>query len=283
MDLAPLFLWPSPGWRPGRVRWGGGDPTVLTADLFAALQPAFQQLLHGAGLNALYVHAQSVGRLLLEYEKLERLGTAIIHMNEYDTMSLDDTTSASLGSIYDPNSGIAYPAVIDDGKILLHSYTLGIASSVDPRITGRSEDAATLERQRVFDLYSFNRLADSLHFDYEGGAEWAAMFFYVRGASTSRPSLDFSGFDKLQLELKGDAGGEEILVNIKDSTDPDDGSQTNVPLTLTNEWQLYEIDLARFRNADLNPLHVVLAFLFFDEPKSFSLRNARYLRVYSPL
>lgn len=265
-------------WPDGLAQWELEDPFVLAADRFDELQPAFRMVLRNSGTNALYGLATAVGELLLDYKKLERLGTIFVRMNENDTMSFDAATEAEIDSIYDPNSGAGHADLIADGRIAIHSYDLGIVSSVDRRIIGRSEDPIATAQPYPFGLDSIRRADNSLLLSYDGGSEWAAIFLHVRGASTSRASLDFSAFDRLQLELKGDAGGEEVLVNIKDSTDPDDGSQTNIPLQLTDQWQTFEIDLARFENADLSHLHVVLGFLFFEEQQSFSVRNARYLK-----
>ncbi len=101
----------------------------------------------------------------------------------------------------------------------------------------------------------------------------------MRGSSAFRPSLDFSAFDQLQLEMKGDVAGETVSVHIKDSLDPDDGSQTDIEIAITDQWQTYNIDLDRFKNADLGQLHVAAGFLFGREPKSFSIRNIRFLEA----
>lgn len=265
-------------WPDGLAQWEFNDPIALADDRFEELQPALRKLLNDTETNALFGLAESVDQLLLDYEKLERLGNVFVRMNETDTMSFDEAATAAIDSIYDPNSGAAHPVLIADGRITLHTYTLGVAASVDRRIVGRSVDMEAADQPYPFSLESVRRVGGSLHLTYEGGSEWAVIFLFVRGVSASRASLDFSAFDRLQLELKGDVGNEEVLVNIKDSTDPDDGSQTNIPLTLTDQWQTYEIDVSRFVNADLSHLHVVLAFLFFEEPQSFSIRNARYIR-----
>ena len=83
-------------------------------------------------------------------------------------------------------------------------------------------------------------------------------------------------YDKIVLELKGDAGGETIKVNMKDRDDPDDGTQTDIELQLTDQWKVYEIDLADFKTADLRTLHVVLGFLFEKTPQSFSVRTIQF-------
>ena len=197
-------------------------------------------------------------------------------MIERDTMQFDAATIAALESIFDRNFGVGYAEMIADGQIALHTFDLGTAASVDRRILGRSVDADS-SAPHPFALGSIRRADDHLHIDYAGGSEWAAVFFTVRGASATRASLDFSGFDRLRLELKGTANGEEVLVHMKDSTDPDDGSQANIPLKLTDEWQTYDIDLAQFENADLSHLHVVLGFLFDEEPQAFSVRNAKFV------
>jgi hypothetical protein len=66
--------------------------------------------------------------------------------------------------------------------------------------------------------------------------------------------------------MKGDKGGEQFSVHLKDSEDPDDGSQTDIPVTLTGEWQTYDFDLASFETADLIQLYSVTGFLFYQQP-----------------
>ena len=65
---------------------------------------------------------------------------------------------------------------------------------------------------------------------------------------------------------------------IKDADYPNHLSPISVDLTLTDEWQTWEIDLAEFEPNDLSRLHIPLGLLIFpaEEPMSFSIRNARY-------
>ena len=60
-------------------------------------------------------------------------------------------------------------------------------------------------------------------------------------------------------------------------TDADDGSQTNVDVAITDQWQVFELDLAAFKNADLSHLHVPIGFLFDDEPRAFSIRTIEFI------
>jgi hypothetical protein len=86
-------------------------------------------------------------------------------------------------------------------------------------------------------------------------------------------------YDTLLLELKGDIGGERIIINMEDMEDPADGSSTRYELMLNDEWQSYEIDLAEFKTADLNILSVPLGFVFLETPVSFSVRTARFVKA----
>jgi hypothetical protein len=127
-----------------------------------------------------------------------------------------------------------------------------------------------------FSLASFEPREGSLHFDVPGGCDWALFFFALTTSTESRPSLDYSIYDTLVLEMEGDVGGERILLNLKDREDSDDGTQTNVELLLTDEWKTFTIDLAAFKTADLKELHSVLSLLFEGTAPSFSIRTARY-------
>lgn len=80
--------------------------------------------------------------------------------------------------------------------------------------------------------------------------------------------------------MTGDKGGERFPVHLKDSDDPDDGSQTDIPVILTDDWQTYDVDLTSFETADLGKLYIVAGFLFYQQPEpvSFPIRNVSYLR-----
>ena len=141
---------------------------------------------------------------------------------------------------------------------------------------------------------NFGQFIDTVSFDdgilkiyYPGtdrliGPPWGGIYIYIGGASPShaRRSKDFSEYSTLRLEMRGSRGGEQFFVNLKDRDDPDDGTQTNIAVTLSDEWQTYDFDLESFENADLTKLYNVAAFLFLDQqdPLSFSVRNITYLR-----
>ena len=273
--VSRLWLQVLAEWPNNMARWEWSDPALLTASRFQALQPAYRQVLSDTITSALYKRAHSVGPLIIDYDRLDRLGRAFIGMVENGTMQFDDATVNILEGIYDPDSGIGYPNLITEGQVSWQSYTVGGADSGDSRI---SELASGGEPGRAFNIRSFRITGDSLHLAYQGGAEWAGIWFFVGTDVTSRESRDYSMFDKLVLELKGDLGGERVLVNIEDRDDPRDGTSTRIELQLTDQWQTYEIDLAEFETADLSKLDSALGFVFLQkEPQSFSVRTVRFV------
>ena len=249
---------------------------ALSPERFQALQPSYRQLLGNPKTGAIIEHTRAVGPLMLEYENLERLGNAYVALYEKGSMELDDLTRSRLHGAYDPYSGFGKPGVITNGKVTWHSYNLGMAASTDLRIQGNTPGAAS---EQLVELKPVLQPDPSTYINYRGGADWAVVFFTVTGSSEGRPNKDFSKFTKLRLELKSESGAQTVLVHMKDSTDPDDGSQTNVEVAITDQWQVYELDLAVFKNADLSHLHVPIGFLFDKEARAFSIRTIEFIEA----
>jgi hypothetical protein len=130
----------------------------------------------------------------------------------------------------------------------------------------------------VFDIHSLALTDEGVRFGYNGGAAWATFWFGPYALQESRVKLDYSSFDRLILEIKSDGGGEQIAVIMKDVYDPDDEAPPSIEITLGSEWQTYEIDLADFVTPDLTVLHVPLGFLFTEDPVSFTIRDARFVK-----
>jgi hypothetical protein len=239
------------------------DPSALSKERFLELQPVYREYLGSSVTRAQLTASFGFAPVLLQYEKLESLGAAFRRLVEVGATELDEDSRRALDSIYVESSPVGFADLIVDGQVAWHTYY----------VAGESD----LDREMAFDFRSVERNGDSLRFTYPGGTQWGALWLAVAGVAEERPSLDFSGFDKLSLEMRLDSGGESVLVNLKDTDDPDDGTQTNVELVLSDEWQVFEIDLDRFETADLSALTIALGFVFAGEPQSFSIRNARYV------
>jgi len=103
-----------------------------------------------------------------------------------------------------------------------------------------------------------------LRMAYPSGQAWGAVFFTVGGdpLPPPRPSRDYSGYTQMNVVLRGAQGGEEVEIGIKDSADPDDGTEVKKKVTVTPDWQTYTFPLADFSTANLHAVYVVAEFVF---------------------
>jgi hypothetical protein len=123
-------------------------------------------------------------------------------------------------------------------------------------------------------------LDGSMRMEYPSNQDWGAVFITVAPpADYSRPSVDLSSYNTLSIDLRGEVGGEEIEIGIKDNTDPDDGTETKIRVcNLTTNWQTILIPSERFDTADLSNIYVVIEFLFNGaQAQTVSFNNVKYL------
>ena len=272
--MLSLQVWAN--WPEGLELWALSAAFALTEDRFEELQDRYRQLLKDPTTQQFMSIPTTVGPLLFEYDRLDRLGSIFRRMVETDSVEFDGAAIAMLNGLHDSNSGIGQPDLIVEGQVAWHSHSVIASDANDPRV---SYEAAAAGLQSPYDFDSFRRTGDSLHIDFKGGAEWAGVWIPAGTSIADRLSPDYSMYDTLVLELKGDVGGERIAVNMEDRDDPTDGSSTRYPLQLSDQWQTYEIDLEEFETADLSVLAVPLGFVFFEDPVSFSVRTARFVKA----
>jgi hypothetical protein len=116
---------------------------------------------------------------------------------------------------------------------------------------------------------------------YPSGQLWGFVGVIVPpgGPIGSRKSLDLSAYKTLEVDMKGAAGNEEVSVGIKDSTDPDNGTEVKKTERLTTEWKTYRYDLATtFTTADLKRVYLLIELVFDGaNGRTVSFRNVRYV------
>lgn len=123
-----------------------------------------------------------------------------------------------------------------------------------------------------------NNMGDHMCMNYPGGQSWAAVFItngQARPASF-RTGQDLSQYRYLHVELKGD-GSQSVRIGLKDSSDPDDGTETRYTITPPPDWQSYNFSLADFYTADPTNLYVMIEFVFGSDPATICFRNVMYL------
>jgi hypothetical protein len=123
------------------------------------------------------------------------------------------------------------------------------------------------------------KVADAQVMAYPGGA-WGAVFVTVGNPVKmgSRKFKDFSAYTALTIELKGKPG-QSVQIGLKSNTDNDDGSETKVPVQISNAgWNFYTIKLKKFESADKKHLYVTPEFVFDDQPQTVSVRNIQFIQ-----
>lgn len=254
------------------------EPRFATPEEFAgeALQSGYRKLLTDPIVQAWY-DATDVQALLRDYERLRSLGE--LYIDSIEQGSGKQGGALRQDALFDPNSGLGYARVLENGRLAWHTFDVDWFPNPD-----NENPANRGTYSQNIGAVTFS--GDSLDIAYPGvahlgGSAWAAITIRVGGPSPStiRRYKDYSGSTRLRLEMKGDKGGERFSVHLKDRDDPDDGTQTDIPVILTDDWQNYDFDLASFETADLSKLYIVAGFLFYQQPEavSFSVRNITYL------
>ena len=180
-------------------------------------------------------------------------------MIENNHNSFDDISVNNLENIFNINSNVGYSKVITNGAENSKFINQGFASADD----------------KPFDMiYGVNEFIVNVPEN-----EWSVVYF--RNPTNSlieKPVKDYSSYKTLKLELKGDKGGETVSIALKDANDPDDGSETRIPLTLSDKWETYEIPLSEFKTADLQELFIVASIIFIGDAQKINIRNIEYLK-----
>jgi exo-beta-1,3-glucanase (GH17 family) len=119
----------------------------------------------------------------------------------------------------------------------------------------------------------------SMRMSYQPGQSWGAVFISVgKPVDPPRPWKDFSQFQTISIELRGELGGESVEIGLKDAYDSDDGSETKIRIAnLSKNWQTYRFPISSFQTADLMKLYVVVEFVFSGSAsQKLYFRNIEY-------
>jgi exo-beta-1,3-glucanase (GH17 family) len=110
----------------------------------------------------------------------------------------------------------------------------------------------------VTDMGGYMRMA------YPPGQSWGAVFItFGPPVPFPRPGQNLYAYNSLSIEMRGEVGGEDVWIGLKDNTDPDNGTETKIPVQdLTTTWQTYTFPLSSFVTADKTRLYVVTEFVF---------------------
>ena len=231
-----------------------GDNNELTE-----FQPDLKEILfHPSALSLYHQTANKGPELIIYYKNLKIVGNEIIRMINENRKSIDSIASENLETIFNLRSTEGNPQILSNGSTF-NFFELGYASSIN---------------KPMYIVYEINKVDFNIP-----PIEWAVIYYrHPSNALDERPTKDYSSYKSLRLELKGEKGGETLFIALKDSDDADDGSESRVPLTLSNKWETYEISLSEFKTANLKELFIVASFVFIESEQSISVKNIEYLK-----
>ena len=200
--------------------------------------------------------------LVIMYDNLAIIGNQLVRMIEKAQFALDNEAIQTMEDIYELDGDIGYAKIVVDGATNNYFYDTGFAQ-VDEGLYDSGWQESALNEWKI----------------YFKAQAWGVQYITVASdALVARPTKDYSAYNSLKLELKAPESGQTVLVILKDAQDKDDGSETRVPLTISDEWQTYEIPLSEFKTADLKQLYMVVGFVFLENAQTLSVRNVEYVK-----
>jgi exo-beta-1,3-glucanase (GH17 family) len=153
------------------------------------------------------------------------------------------------------------PVHVYSGEWMRSDFNIGLDTS------GRQRDWLT-------------NLHGEMQASYPANQQWGVVFINF-GSSVplgQRSSIDLSPYSHLRFEMRGETGLEEVWIGIKDKYQPDDGTETRLPLFPTKKWKTYEFETWEFWGADLSQIYLPIEFVFLgSQEQTVYFRNIQYL------
>ena len=239
----------------GKANFFSPDWNEWDEAFIKSFQPRFRNILsHHSVFNLL----RFPFHLIVKYENLSIVGEEIVGMLRSEKLEFNESNENNFRNVFDEYGNIGYPNVMTNGLI---------ADYYD--ISGDSSFERELIHQEEMETVEINFPKN----------DWGVCYFYNgQGSIEQIRTKDFSIYKTLKLELKGEEGGEKVEIGLKDETNPTDGSETKVELTLSKDWEFYEIPLSAFKGTNLKKLFMVAEFVFENEPRKINVRHIEYLR-----
>lgn len=134
---------------------------------------------------------------------------------------------------------------------------------------------------------------EGLEIKYPGNLQWGAIFITSGGDAVPPPrdkfAVDISKYEALVVEMRGETGGECVMVGIKDADDPDNGSEPKEIVKLEKNWKTYTFNIdSTFGNRPPNlskltktKLYVVAEFIFpceSNNAQTVYVKNIKYIK-----
>ncbi len=120
----------------------------------------------------------------------------------------------------------------------------------------------------------------SMRASYPSGQSWGVIYMTVGrpAAYGLRASMDFSDYQSLNVEMRGEDGGEVVYIGIKDRLQADNGKETLIPVVLTDTWETYTFSLSEFVGARSTQIYIPIEFVFKNiGAETIYFKDVKYL------
>ena len=219
------------------------NPYGKPDSILAKFTKRFYKIINDPITFSLIIHGYDEKDFVDAYEDQIRLGEKYIEMVNQGEFNFDEQDKLDF-------SGILYSySEADLLKILIKGRT---PSGFDILYASSGRYFAWEKHEENYIVLSYP----------ENTFEWGSPYFIIKQLNGRVNEMDLSKFEKILIEMKGEKGGEEFSVMMKDKNDLPDGSESRVPVTLTDKWASYEVPLHKFITADKKTITVPLGFVF---------------------
>ncbi len=210
---------------------------------FAAVRSRYLEILKDSHTLNILGTAYSEGSMIGLYEEQILMGNKLISMVNTSTYTFDQQTKLDFSGILFSFGDADLVSILINGEVPTE-FELNYASS------GLGVGHLSQEKDYVVIDYPENTY------------DWGSPYFIVNALKGRVHEMDFSAYNKILIEMRGETGDEELEIVMKDKNDPPDGSESRVKIEVTNEWEVYEIETSEFVTADMKTIMVPLAFVF---------------------
>jgi exo-beta-1,3-glucanase (GH17 family) len=130
--------------------------------------------------------------------------------------------------------------------------------------------------------YGWIDVGDStLRIDFLPNQAWAAVMITVgrpQKPGQRTETIDLTACQTMTVGLRTTTADVEVNIGMKDQDDPDDGSETLIPVVVNSTTPLYHIALAEFESADLSAIYLPFELVYFgDEALTILIDSIHFL------
>ena len=223
------------------------------------LQEKFLEILYTENTTALLAKSFEEENMASFYEKQIRLGEKYIEMVDKQEVNFKEQTKIDFsGTIYS-HADVDVLNLLVNGRQSLGFGLIFAQSSND-----------YYEGVKIEDDYKILTYP-------ENSFDWGSPYFTIEALNGRVTEMDFTKYKNVILEMKGEKGGEEFALMMKDKYDLPDGKESRVNIIVTNTWKTYEVPLDLFETADKKIIDTPLGFVFLgSKGRTIHLRSIQF-------